>query len=126
MTFSQNLKYLRELNHVTQEELAHFLKVTRSTIAGYETKGKQPDYEKLIKIASYFHVSVDFLLGYTRQNEEILPDYLVTRKISEHEFNTSFRKLSKLSRQKLWDYMELLKLSDQKIKEDTVKKDKEE
>ena len=63
MVFAQNLKYLREINHVTQEELASYLKVTRSTIAGYETKGKQPDYDRLSKIASYFHVSIDFLLN---------------------------------------------------------------
>ena len=62
MTFGQNLKYLREIHHVKQDDLAAYLKVTRSAIAGYETRGKQPDYEKLIHIAKYFNVSVDYLL----------------------------------------------------------------
>lgn len=62
MTFGQNLKYLREIHHVKQDDLAAYLKVTRSAIAGYETRGKQPDYEKLIQIAKYFNVSVDYLL----------------------------------------------------------------
>ena len=62
MKFSSTLKELREQNHVTQNQLASHLKLTRSTIAGYETKGKQPDYERLLQIADYFHVSVDYLL----------------------------------------------------------------
>ena len=45
MKFSSTLKELREQNHVTQNQLASHLKLTRSTIVGYETKGKQPDYE---------------------------------------------------------------------------------
>ena len=61
MKFSSTLKELREQNHVTQNQLASHLKLTRSTIAGYETKGKQPDYERLLQIADYFHVSVDYL-----------------------------------------------------------------
>ena len=56
MKFASTLKLLREQNHVTQKELADYLKVTRSTIAGYETKGKQPDYERLLRIAAYFGV----------------------------------------------------------------------
>ena len=65
MKFSSTLKELREQNHVTQNQLASHLKLTRSTIAGYETKGKQPDYERLLQMADYFHVSVDYLLQTT-------------------------------------------------------------
>ena len=101
MTFAQNLKYLREINHITQEDLASYLKVTRSTIAGYETKGKQPDYEKLLKISSLFQVSVDFLLGNTKNKTEQLPNHMIVQKIDEHEFISAYRKLSRLSRQKL-------------------------
>lgn len=62
MRFAAMLKKLREEKPITQEALAQELGVTRSTIAGYETKGKQPDYERLLQIAGYFHVSVDYLL----------------------------------------------------------------
>lgn len=62
MNFAETLKMLREANNVTQAELAAYLKVSRPTIAGYETKNHQPDYEKLVKIAEFFHVTVDFLL----------------------------------------------------------------
>ena len=68
MKFSSTLKELREQNHVTQNQLASHLKLTRSTIVGYETKGKQPDYERLLQIADYFHVSVDYLLTGSETN----------------------------------------------------------
>ena len=54
MKFSSTLKELREQNHVTQNQLASHLKLTRSTIVGYETKGKQPDYERLLQICRLF------------------------------------------------------------------------
>ncbi len=68
MNFAETLKMLREINNVTQAQLAAYLKVSRPTIAGYETKNHQPDYEKLVKIAEFFHVTVDFLLTGSNTN----------------------------------------------------------
>jgi transcriptional regulator with XRE-family HTH domain len=66
MTFGERLKELRKQKGITQQELADILKVGRPTVAGYETKGKQPDFEKLAMLCKYFNVSSDELLG--RQN----------------------------------------------------------
>lgn len=65
MNFGERLKLLRDKNGLIQQDLADLLSVGRATIAGYETKGKQPDYEKLYILANYFNVSIDFLLGRT-------------------------------------------------------------
>jgi len=65
MTFSDRLKELRKEKNLTQEELAKILGISRSTIAGYETERKEPDYETLKKIADFFNVSTDYLLGRT-------------------------------------------------------------
>jgi transcriptional regulator with XRE-family HTH domain len=62
MHFGQTLKKLRTSNNVTQQDLADYLKVSRPTIAGYETKDKEPDYKTLILIADYFNISVDYLI----------------------------------------------------------------
>lgn len=62
MPFSEKLKKLREENHYTQKYVAKYLNVARSTIAGYETKNRQPSHEKLTILAELFHVSVDYLL----------------------------------------------------------------
>ena len=63
MSFATRLKKLRNARQVTQQELADYLNVTRPTIAGYETKGKEPDYKTISMIASYFNVSIDYLLS---------------------------------------------------------------
>jgi transcriptional regulator with XRE-family HTH domain len=65
MDFGLRLKLLREEKGKTQQDVADALGIGRPTIAGYETKGKQPDYEKLQKLADYFNVSTDYLLGRT-------------------------------------------------------------
>ncbi|AEM79783.1 helix-turn-helix domain-containing protein [Thermoanaerobacter wiegelii] len=65
MTFSDRLKELRKEKNLTQEDLAKILGISRSTIAGYETERKEPDYETLKKIADFFNVSIDYLLGRT-------------------------------------------------------------
>jgi transcriptional regulator with XRE-family HTH domain len=62
MSFATRLKKLRSRDGITQQQLANYLNVTRPTIAGYETKGKEPDYRTLLLIASYFDVSTDYLL----------------------------------------------------------------
>ncbi len=67
MIFGERLKSLREEKGFTQQDIANILGVGRATIAGYETKGKQPDYEKLMKLAEFFNCSIDYLLGRTNQ-----------------------------------------------------------
>lgn len=62
MEFRDILKSLRKKNKVTQEELAARIKVERSSVGKYET-GTIPSYDTLSRIADYFHVSVDYLLG---------------------------------------------------------------
>lgn len=62
MKFPTILKELRELKDLDQQDLADYLHVSRSTIAGYETGRREPDYDKLLQIADFFEVSVDYLL----------------------------------------------------------------
>ena len=119
MTFGQNLKYLREIHHVKQDDLAAYLKVTRSAIAGYETRGKQPDYEKLIQIAKYFNVSVDYLLtGKQTDVPSKEPDHLTHTRVQDHELLTTYQALSPLSKRRLWDYMQVLKLAERSESEE--------
>lgn len=61
--FSERLKELRKKNNITQEQVAKHLGVKRSTYSNYEYGNREPDNETLNKIADYFEVSVDYLLG---------------------------------------------------------------
>lgn len=59
------LKKLRIENKKTQQDMADFLGITRPAYTAYETGNRQPDYETLQKIADFYEVSVDYLLGRT-------------------------------------------------------------
>lgn len=65
LDFGQRIKQLRKEFTLTQEDLAKILSKTRSAVAGYESEGKQPDFDTLNALADYFDVSTDYLLGRT-------------------------------------------------------------
>ena len=57
------LKALRLQKHLTQQQLATQLGITKSMISAYETSTRYPSYEILIKLASLFGTTTDYLLG---------------------------------------------------------------
>ncbi len=112
MNFANTLKNLREVNNVTQEQLAEYLKVTRPTIAGYETKSRQPDYERLQKIADYFNVSIDYLVRGVSQDKQTP----VKEGIVDQEVKIAYRNLSLESKQDVLKCIHLLELRDKSKK----------
>ena len=62
--FKDNLISLRKMNHMSQEELADRLHVSRQTLSKYETGESLPDIEKCKAIADVFDVSMDDLVNY--------------------------------------------------------------
>ena len=59
------LKELRKKKGISQLRLATELNTTQNTISRYETGEREPGIDELIKIADYFNVSVDYLIGRT-------------------------------------------------------------
>ena len=62
--FKDNLIQLRKQNHLTQEELAERVGVTRQAIAKWESGDTVPDFEKCRTLAGIFGVSLDDLANY--------------------------------------------------------------
>lgn len=117
MNFAVTLKNLRESRDVTQEQLADYLKVSRPTIAGYETKSRQPDFEKLEKISKFFHVSIDYLItGSECKTVNLNPNKMLSEKYLNHSVLTAYKKLSLESKQDVLKYIELLQLRDENAK----------
>lgn len=54
---------LRQAKGLTQKQLAMQLNVTKSVISAYENGFRYPSYDVLIKIASVFSTTTDYLLG---------------------------------------------------------------
>lgn len=71
--FQNVFKQLRISSGLTQAEIAEKLKISRSTIGMYETGAREPDFETLEKIADFFNVDIDYLLGRTDKTT-VLPE----------------------------------------------------
>lgn len=61
--FASVLKFLRKKAGMTAEEVADILGVKKRTIFAYEKSDVNPSYENLLKLADYFNVSLDFMVG---------------------------------------------------------------
>lgn len=59
----KNLKTLRNQRGISQKALADIIMVSQQSINKYENHNVEPDIETLIKIADYFQVSLDYLVG---------------------------------------------------------------
>lgn len=84
--FGEKLRRIRKNRDITMKELGKRLGVAESTISGYENETRSPDIEMLQKIADYFGVSVDYLLGRVDSPNEIKEDG--TRMISAAHLET--------------------------------------
>lgn len=69
MNFGNILRELIKFNNLTQKQLGCDLNIAPSTIGNYVRGIREPDYATLIKIAKYFNVSTDYLLGYSHNDE---------------------------------------------------------
>lgn len=59
----QRLAELRKFKGLSQYEMAERLGVSRGKLANYEQGSRQPDFDTLSKLADFFGVSTDYLLG---------------------------------------------------------------
>ena len=57
------LRELRKSRGISQLKLAIDLNMNQNTISRYETGDREPGISDLIKIADYFEVSIDYLVG---------------------------------------------------------------
>lgn len=57
------LKELRKEKKLNQIDIAKILNVAISTYGGYEQETSEPNIETLCKLADYYHVSLDYLVG---------------------------------------------------------------
>lgn len=61
--FSTRLKQLREEKNILQKTIADTIGVSQPTYTLYENGKREPNFETLLKIAKYFNVTTDYLLG---------------------------------------------------------------
>ncbi|GAA0115688.1 helix-turn-helix domain-containing protein [Clostridium senegalense] len=92
--FDKRLRKLRIDNELSQKSLADILGISPSTVAMYEQGRRTPDNEMLKKIANYFNVSVDFLLGNSNSNTPPTDDW--SPKLNEKDEKDIEKQLDKI------------------------------
>ncbi|THF81187.1 helix-turn-helix domain-containing protein [Cohnella fermenti] len=85
MNMGERLRELRLKRNVSQEEVARHIGITRSAYSHYEINNRQPIYETLIKLAAYFDVSLDYIIGGNAPSQSMhiidLPDATDSKEI---------------------------------------------
>lgn len=61
--FGEKLSYLRRIKNITQDELGNILGFSKNAISSWESGRTEPDLKTINKIANYFQVSIDYLIG---------------------------------------------------------------
>ncbi len=70
-TCGDKIALLREKRGLTQEDLANKIGISRASLSHYEKNRREPDYATMTKLADFFHVSVDYLLGRTSEPTQV-------------------------------------------------------
>lgn len=68
--FQQRIKELRKEKRITQQEFADVFFLNKSSISRYEHGTQMPEADMLTKMADYFDVTLDYLLGRTNNKRE--------------------------------------------------------
>lgn len=66
----KRLRALRKEKGLTQTDLGNLLGITVSAYGNYELGQREPSIEMLIKLADYFGVSVDYLIGHDSTTDQ--------------------------------------------------------
>lgn len=81
---SKRLKELRKKANLTQKDMADYFGTSQPSYQAWESGKRKPNSESLDKIANFFNVSTDYLLGNTDiKNPKIIDDDKLERVIDE-------------------------------------------
>lgn len=87
----ENLRKLRLEAGVTQKQLADAVSVSQQSINKYENHNIEPDIETLIRLADFFHTSIDHLTGHAEKTANLSTE--------EARLLDEYRRLSERQRQ---------------------------
>jgi transcriptional regulator with XRE-family HTH domain len=98
----ERLRLLREKRGLSQGEAAKRMGIVRTTYSNYEAGNREPDIETLNKMAKFYDVSIDYLLGNEVKKEESKPPESLSE-LEEVLMNNKFTLDGKPVPQKLID-----------------------
>jgi transcriptional regulator with XRE-family HTH domain len=106
MEFKDRLKDLRLNKKITQEELGKTFNVIKQTISSWENGNSRPDIDMASKIADFFEVTTDYLLG--RTNDPKGAKQIPT--IAAHRIDDPMSDLPPEALERVEEFKELMRL----------------
>lgn len=104
------IKELRLSRHLTQRELGDIISFTQQNISKYENNVIEVPVDVLIKIAQYFNVTTDYILGITETKRNLERQVIVNKAIDEYfEYVEIFKTLTNDEKELIWLIMLRLK-----------------
>lgn len=99
LTFGERLRQLREERNLTQKAIAGIIGISPRMVSFYESGAHFPREEgTLLRLAQFFGVSTDYLLGYS--------DVRCVEQL--RKLNQAFQGLPEAERESLMDYLDYL------------------
>lgn len=75
MNIGAQLRNLMEEDGITQRQLAKALNISATTLNGYVQNRRQPDAKTMVRLASYFNTTTDYIYGITTVREPVIYPY---------------------------------------------------
>lgn len=88
MLFGERLQQTRKDHHITQQDVAASLNVSRQTISSWETGKSYPDIDSLIRLSDFYHMSLDTMLKEDQgmknylKKQDVMTEIKPTRKLT--------------------------------------------
>lgn len=102
--FGTNLKKIRKLKSLSQQELADIIDLKRGTLGAYEEGRSEPKIDTLIRIANYFSISIDGLLQRELTVNELLK-YNTQLIADERKLRKTFPRVPIITKKNQEDYV---------------------
>ena len=89
--FGENLKQLRKSRELTQSEFGAKVGLSKAVVSKYETGMGYPSFDVLVRIAQYFGVTTDYLLGVVRGKTVDVSDLTENQIATIHQIIAEFK-----------------------------------
>ncbi len=105
MDYTELLKDLRFDLNLTQQDVADYLNIKRSTYKDYELQNRILPLKHLIALCNYFDISIDYLFNLTKRKKYNLSKKDINKKLFTERFK-EFRKENKVTQEKLANFLQ--------------------